>query len=250
MLLAGGLAAVPIAVGDNDAPDGHIVQFGKMREAVGQKQDEGRVRFSELLKRPHFYGVAALEGLHGEATIYDGKLTTTTVDSSGRLRTSESSGPDQQATLLVGAYVASWAEHTVAEDVGAEKFDKYIADTAAMGGMNINKPFMFAVEGEFSDVRWHVINGACPIHARINKIELPKEVKPFESEMPNVRGTLVGVFAKDSVGILTHPATSTHSHLLLRDPVSGKLVTGHVEQIELRKGARLRLPESESRLPQ
>jgi hypothetical protein len=84
---------------------------------------------------------------------------------------------------------------------------------------------------------------AWPIRARMKKQELPREIQPFESEMEEIGGRLVGVFAKDAVGNLTHPATSTHTHLLFKDPTSGKTVTGHVEQIGLRKGAVLRLPQ-------
>jgi hypothetical protein len=68
---------------------------------------------------------------------------------------------------------------------------------------------VFTVEGDFSRVRLHVINGACPMHARLKKITLSKEQRPFEAELERVSGTLVGVYAKDAVGKLTHPATST-----------------------------------------
>ena len=104
---------------------------------------------------------------------------------------------------------------------------------------------MFAHWMGFSinDVRLHVINGACPIHARLKKVEIPKAQQPFEAELKKVKGTIVGVFAKDAVARLTHPATSTHVHLLFADPASGEKVTGHVEQIGVRKGAVLRLPK-------
>jgi alpha-acetolactate decarboxylase len=103
---------------------------------------------------------------------------------------------------------------------------------------------VFTVEGDFSHLRLHVINGACPLHARLRKIELPEENQPVEVEKEQVRGTLVGVFAKDAVGNITHPATSTHMHLVFQDEQSGKTVTGHVERIGLLKGAVLRLPKS------
>ena len=114
---------------------------------------------------------------------------------------------------------------------------------AAGAGVNTEKPFPFVVKGEFTDVRLHVINGACPIRARMKKTDLPKEKQPYEGEMSQVRGKLVGVFAKDSVGNITHPATWAHMHLLYQDPETGKTVTGHVEQVALKKGSVLCLPE-------
>lgn len=55
-------------------------------------------------------------------------------------------------------------------------------------------------------------------------------------------GTLVGVYAADSVGRLAHPATKTHTHLIYTDPATGERVTGQVERVGLAKGAALKLP--------
>ena len=219
-----------------------IVQFGTMHEAIGQQHHQGRVPFSELLKRPHFYGVAALEQLQGEVTILDGKITITTVNAEGKLEPATGSLPDKEATLLVGAYVPSWLERPITRDIGADEFDSYIQHSAIAAGIKPTTPFLFTVEGEFVNVSLHVINGACPIHARMKKTPVPKELQAFESELPKVSGTLVGLFAKDSVGKLTHPATSTHVHLLYKDPATGADVTAHLEGVGIRPGAVLRLP--------
>jgi hypothetical protein len=219
-----------------------IVQFGKMHEAIGQQRHEGRVRPGELVERPHFFAVAALAGLQGEVTIFDGAVTVTTVDQRGQARPAQGAAGEMQATLLAGAYVDRWQSQTVPKDVAAEAFDDYIAELAAKAGLNLDEPFVFTVEGEFTDVRLHVINGACPVHARMKKIQLPPELRPFEREMAGVRGKVVGVFAKDAVGDLTHPATSTHVHLLYKDPDTGKLVTAHLEQLGMKQGSVVRLP--------
>jgi hypothetical protein len=110
--------------------------------------------------------------------------------------------------------------------------------------VSLEEPFFFTLEGEFTDVRLHVINGACPVHARMKKIDLPAQSQPFESEQQKMRGRVVGVFAENAVGSLTHPATSTHAHILFEDPNSGKTVTAHLEQVGIGKGATLRLPGS------
>ena len=62
-------------------------------------------------------------------------------------------------------------------------------------------------------------------------------------KFPSVRGTVVGVYAENSVGNLTHPGTSMHSHLVFTDPSSGLKVTGHLERLGLRSGSQLRLPK-------
>jgi hypothetical protein len=98
------------------------------------------------------------------------------------------------------------------------------------------------MEGELSSVRVHVIHGACPLHARLRKLDVPKDKLPFEAEFDKVRGRVVGVFAQDAVGNITHPATSTHMHLLFQDAKTGKIVTAHVEQLGFLAGAIVRLP--------
>lgn len=242
-LFAGILGGRTVVAADGGAWDGKIVQYGKMHEAIGQQQHQGRVQLSQLIERPHFYGVAALAKLEGEVTLVDGKVTVTRVDAEGQLAPGEKAADDASATLLVGAYVPSWNEQKVAKSVSPDEFDEYIANAATRAGLNASEPFVFVIEGEFSKLSFHVINGACPLHARLKKINLPEGQRPFEAELEKVKGTIVGVFAKDAVGNITHPATSTHMHLVFNDDQSGKRVTGHVEQIGLLEGAVLRLPD-------
>ena len=232
-----------LAADEGPARQGQFVQYGQMHEAIGKQQHQGRVHFGELTERPHFYGVAALQGLRGEATILDGKITVTTVDAKGQTRPVRDNLGDLQATMLVGGYVAAWSEHPVTKDVATDDFDEFIETAATQAGIGLKQPFVFTVAGKFEDVRLHVINGACPLHARLMKKELPKNLQPFEAELRTVEGTVVGVFAKDAVGKITHPATSTHIHLLFADPESGEQLTGHVEQLGLQAGAVVRLPK-------
>lgn len=225
-----------------DSVDGALVQFGTMHEAIGQQQHHGRVALSTLVNQPHFFGVAALERLEGEITVFDSDVTVTGVTAQGTL--APVPGADLEATLLVGAYVSAWTEHTLEGDTPAANFDKLIRDAAERSNVDVSQPFIFTLEGEFSDVRMHVINGACPMHARLKNIELPEEQTPFEGEFKSVRGRVVGVYASDAVGKLTHPATSTHVHLIFKDDASGQTATGHVEEIGLTRGVVLKLPHT------
>ena len=186
---------------DTDAWDGKLVQYGTMHEAIGQQQHQGRVPLKNLVDRPHFYGVGALAQLEGEATIFDGMVAVTRVGATGRLEAAEPSPLDASATLLVGAYVPSWQRHKSVHSVSSEEFDRYLANLATKSGLNASKPLVFTVEGEFSSVRLHVINGACPLHARLNKIEAPKDKQPFEAEFDKVRGRVVGVRRRRALGV-------------------------------------------------
>lgn len=238
--VVGALALGALSVLAAESWDGTLVQYGTMHEAIGQQQHQGRVALHTLVERPHFFGVAALEELKGEITVFDSDAIVTGVAADGNLE--PMGGEDLQATLLIGAYVPAWSEYRVESAVPAAGFDAMVRDAALRSGVDVSKPFVFTVEGEFSDVRMHVINGACPMHARMKKIEIPKEQTPFEGEYRTIRGRLVGVYASDAVGRLTHPATSTHVHLIFDDGTSGVKSTGHVEQAGLATGAVLKLP--------
>jgi alpha-acetolactate decarboxylase len=234
------LVALALAVGAMAAGEGTLVQYGTMREAIGQKQSQGRVALADLAGKEHFYGVGALEGLKGEVTFMDSQPTVTGVTDDGKLAGMD--GAALQATMLAGASVPAWRERAIETDTPPADFDRVVRDAAVAAGMDAAKPFVFALEGEFTDVRLHVIHGACPMHARMQKIELPKDQRPFEGEYGAIRGKLVGIYAEDAVGKLTHPATSTHVHLVFTDEASGATVTGHVERAGIAHGATLRLP--------
>jgi alpha-acetolactate decarboxylase len=238
-----GLAASAVGTADDGSKRFEFVKFGSMHEAIGQQQHEGRIRLGELTSRPNFYGVAALEKLQGEVTVHDGKITVTSVNSDGQLEPLAGKLADKQATLLVGAYVPEWLKRPVTSEIPADQFDQYIARVALEAGIKTTEPFLFTVEGEFTNVYLHVINGACPIHARLKNKDLPTESRAFEKEMANVKGTLVGIYAKDAVGKLTHPATSTHVHLLYKDPQTGANVTAHLERLGIGPGSVISLPK-------
>jgi alpha-acetolactate decarboxylase len=238
------IAAIALVGCEADRPTGssELVQFGGMHEAIGSRQHHGRVSVSEITGRPHFYGVGALEALKGEITVLDSVAIMTGVTEDGRPRSMTDLGV--KATLLVGQSIGSWTDVVAGEEVSHERFDETVGTLAAKAGLDISKPFIFVIEGEFRDVRYHVINGACPIHARMKQVAIDDESRPLEVDADRVTGTLVGVYAADSVGKLTHPATSTHVHLISIDDGTGERITGHVERVGLAKGVVLRLPRS------
>ena len=219
---------------------GKLIQFGSMHETIGKQNHEPRVSLADVLKTPHFHGVGAVDGLRGEITILDSNAVVTGIDKEGKLRSLI--GADTSATLLVGQSVSKWKEVPFSEDVSARDVDKVIGELAEENGIDTASPFAFIIEGSCSDVRLHVINGACPVHARMKKIATPEETKPYELEARSLEGTIIGIFAKDAVGELTHPETSQHAHLVYSDKKSGARVTGHLERYGIKKGAVLRLP--------
>lgn len=218
-----------------------IETYGSMHETIGQQQHQGRVKLADLTRKPHFYAVGALERLTGEISMIDGKPIVTSVGADGKLKSLGDAAGSLQATLLVGGSVPEWNEVRLSDEVEADDFDKLVGEQAEKLGVDTSRPFLFLIDGEFTDVRLHVINGACPLHSRLRNKPIAENQKPFEMELNRVSGKLVGVFARDAAGKLTHPATSVHAHLIFEDQ-DGRTFTGHLERVALGAGTTLRIP--------
>ncbi|MCB9464207.1 MAG: acetolactate decarboxylase [Candidatus Eisenbacteria bacterium] len=238
-ILALAFLVVP-SLADSPPP---LIQYGGMRLALAQGQNEARISLSDAVAIEHFFGVGAMAGLEGEITILDSHAFATTYGDRGSLVAADPSGVS--ATILVGQSVAAWSETVLEASVSPAKFDQTIREAAQASGLDPATPFAFVIEGDVTDVRLHVIHGACPVHARMNKLEIPADQAPYELEVDRISGTVVGIYAEDAVGKLTHPATSTHAHLIFVDSESGEQLTAHLEKVGIAEGARIRVPRVE-----
>ncbi len=238
--LAGSLAA---CAGTHSSTTDDWLVLGGMHETIAQQQHEGRVTLEELRGKAHFYGVGALAGLRGELTLIDSQTVATTVGADGAARPAAEDG---SATMIVGQSVASWSPLHSGEAVAPDELDAGVKARAGQLGVDVSQPFVFLVEADFTDVRLHVLNGACPIHARMRDMEIEEVKRPFEWSAETLRGTLVGIYAEEAVGTLTHPATSVHGHLVYDDPVSGERVTAHLEQFGVAPGAVFKFPAGDA----
>lgn len=234
-LLLTGLVGAGLAQGP--AP---LIRYGGMHEALAKGEHQARVRVAELLEQEHLFAVGALEGLAGEITILDSVVYATTLTDEDQPLALD--GAQAAATMLVGQAVPHWTRLPIADGVAPDRFDDTVRDAANGQGLDVSTPFLFVIEGMLTDVRLHVIHGACPVHARMNKLELAAERRPYELEIETLRGTVVGVYATDAVGKLTHPATSTHAHLIYVDEKTGEQITGHLERVGVAPGASLSVP--------
>jgi len=242
--LAAAFLAVALSgcAGTSPASHDELLRVGSMHETIGQQQHQARMSVDALRDTPHFYGVGALAGLRGELTLLDSDAVVTSVGADGAPRPAVDG---EQATMVVGRSVANWSSARNDRAVPAAGFEAFVKQRAAQAGVDTSAPFVFLVEGEFTGVRLHVINGACPLHARLHDMPLAADVRPFELADAVLRGTLVGVYAERAVGELTHPDTSVHSHLVYDDPSTGARVTAHLEQRGVSAGATFRFPASD-----
>jgi acetolactate decarboxylase len=199
-----------------------------MRVALKQGKSEGRVALQDVV-RAHSFGVGALAGLEGEVTIIDGQTFLALADDEG-LQVRNSTATDE-ATLLVLAEVENWQVHTLPACADYSELEVAIAAALTENGFELNQPTPFRITGEAVHVELHVIRGNCPIAN-------PSGAKPWRLETQAQDIDLVGFFAEDSAGKLTHHTHRSHAHVVALD----QSFCGHLDEIALTAGAFLWLP--------
>lgn len=217
-----------------------VMQVGQMHDVLsgGAETAPGIVELDDVLQRPHAYGVGALAGLAGEITIDDGRAWIARPDGGalqieGPLETST-----DQAALLTVAYVDDWQSVRLDRDLAGDALEQFIADQAAAAGLDAGQPFPFVLDGELTDLDIHVINGICPMRPG-TRLTADQEPWRLTIDQPTP-GRVVGIYAADAVGKLTHAGTAMHAHALVEE--DGREVTGHIERLGLASGTELMLP--------
>lgn len=240
-VIVGVFATAVMMLSGCSGKQGEVRQYGRMHDVLGggPAAANAQVSVKEILSRPNAIGVGALEGLQGEITIYDGHAWVARPAAGKLVVDGPMAASSEQAALMTAAHVDKWCEATIDEDTGGSALETLIARRAEEKGIAISQPFPFVIEGEVTDMQMHVINGACPM--KPGAIAMPEQ-QPWRHVVAGpTRVTIVGFYARDSVGKLTHPGTSIHAHALVMD--GEQTLTGHVERIAVTSGARLRVPE-------
>lgn len=222
-------------VGSGDAAYG-LRTWGSMMEVLRNGETQGRVALSEV-SGPHVIGVGALEQLSGELTIDGGQAHVTAVSGTDLLF--PETGPDSKATLLAVAEVEQWQEITLPAIATLRDLEEAIATQAAENGIDTSAipALPFRVEGDFEGLCLHVLNGSCPIAN-------PDGPEPWRLTDAKAEGVLVGFFAENAAGKLTHHGQRSHTHAIVTT-AAGDEAGGHVDDTRVVAGATLFLPKSE-----
>lgn len=220
--------------------DGQVRSWGGMRQVMREGQTEARVKPTDMLARPHAFGVGAVEGLHGEIVIDDGRCWVGQVAMDGGTpRVAVATMPrSQRATLLTVSYVPAWSDITITGPVRSEDLETFVHDAARRAGIDTDRPFPFVIQGRLSELHAHVINGYCPM-AGPEAAGTSPGAEPYRVEGWSGQGKLIGLYAENSAGELTHHGSNLHVHVLTESPPQ---VVAHVETVSLAPGAKLRLP--------
>jgi acetolactate decarboxylase len=207
-----------------------------MREVLHEGRSEARISLPDAVAKPHAYAVGALAHLAGEITVLDGRSWVSRAADDAVTTSGPAASRADRAALLTLTHVSHWADVAITGAVPNQALEGLIEQRARERGIDPAAPFAFVIEGEFTGLRVHVIAGSCPSAASSSNGSWQKT---FEGP---IRGTLVGFFAKDQEGVMTHHAASTHMHVLM--DFEGKPLTAHVDSVALAPGAVLRLPST------
>ena len=215
---------------------------GALREVMHGTIFDGRVEVSKVGGRRHVFGIGARDKLRGEILVFDGAVWVAEVDEKDRISVRKASSSDK-AVFLAIARVPQWVAVRIDHDIPADQFDRFIEQAVKRHGLGMVETVPFTIEGSFAELKLHVLNGECPF-AEV-KSKVPGAGPPHRETLGAVQGKMVGFYAEDGAGRITHHSTRTHVHVLAK---KGKQnVLGHVDETMIKAGSILRLPKLDAR---
>lgn len=216
-----------------------VEQHGAMREVLREGKSEARIALDDPALGPDAVGVGAMAGLDGEVTILDGQIWVVRVRDAGLTVTGPRPAPGDSAALLTLARVPSWSEAPLetTHPLEGDELEARIDRAAHARGVDTGKPFPFVIRAGVESLAMHVINGFCPIAT--DPATIGAEPWTLRVERPD-DAIIVGFYAPDAAGVMTHHGTSLHAHALLTH--HGRTITGHIEELRIGPGAMLKLP--------
>jgi len=193
---------------------------------------QSRISLAQISTKPHAFAVGAITDLEGEITIIDGQILVATTRN-GLTVTSRASNKTDSATLLTLSYVENWVKDTIPAKMD---FEKAVEEVARRNGINTDEPFPFYVYANTTSYDIHVINGFCPVATP----DLSTEDQPWRLHGEKTSMLVIGFFAKNQEGVMTHHGSNLHMHGV--DSSEKTLISGHLDSIEVVPGSSIFVP--------
>lgn len=235
MLLVGSVWAAGIAFA--------FVHHGHFQRMMDTDDTAGRVALAALSQQGGAWGLGATAGLKGEIVQIDGRLLVSpSNDTAGRVRPPQDG---EQAVLFVGSRVQAWRDVAVPRDMDQAAFEAFVQEQAKGGGLMLDQPFIFRVEGRFPHLLWHVVTGekgpgsGHGAHGVQGTGHANQRSGMRLFRQPGASGQLIGVYSGTALeGVVSHKGERFHVHFA--DP--GVTVSGHADLYSVSAGAVLKLP--------
>lgn len=214
--------------------EGDVKRWGSMHEVMAEGAMGPRVRLVDA-SRADVVGIGALAGLEGEISIVDGTTWVTRSRTSTKLDTTSGAAAGGEATLLVTATVHEWVGVQIDREID-------LADLVAWSGLDALgwDVVPFVVKGRLVGLDAHVLHGACPFAG-----DVPPDKAPVRKHASSAFGTLVGFWARDGAGTITHRGEHVHAHAVVQGDDAW---TAHVDRVRIGTGSTLYLPRGRERV--
>ncbi len=225
--------ATLILVGCNTAPLS-VSQFGSMSEVMRGGQTQPRISIANAINQPNAIAVGALENLDGEITIINGEVWVARFVDGNLITTGPKPVATDQATLLTLTHVSEWKSTSIDTTLSGAQLEAHIKQAADQFGVDTSQPFPFRIEGNITNINLHVINGYCPVA----NDPAVRNAEPYRwSRNEPTYGTVVGFFAPNKAGTMTHHNTSIHAHGIYH--INNLTYTGHLDSFIVNIGSTL-----------
>ncbi len=226
----------PTLVG-NATGEIEIKVHGNLRQMMHEGKTGAAVQLDTLLPNEHLFAVGALADLAGEVTIIDGAAYLSYPDGVQKARTNKLTESDAAAALLVSAQVNDWQTVETDREIPFAELDDELARLAEAAGLYVDQRIPFRIEGDFRDLRWHVIDGSrLPEGPSSHADHVKAAVQLHLDDGP---ASLVGFFSKNDAGVFTHMGSHSHIHCMVAKPLSA----GHVDHVIVPAGAKVMFPK-------
>ena len=215
-------------------PAFEVENYGVLREIMMENKLDTYISLKDFEKTEHFYAIGALKQLTGEFIIIDSQPILSKA-SNGEVIIQRDH--NEGAILAISAVVHEWIQvnfDTPIDDLAS--LQTSIKAMAKTQGLDTSKPFPFILEGNFSEVNWHIINAA---EATAQNHEAYKKAG-IEGHSVNENGRMLGFYSENHEGIFTHHGSYLHVHFV-NDSITKM---GHVDQLVLKEPMVLSLPKS------
>jgi len=219
-------------------PPVEVRTYGSLQDMFERGATRPVVSLASLKGERGLVGLGSLSGLRGEIAIVPGGIWVSQRNDDGSSSTKELGAGDETAAFLVAASVTEWQPIPLAENVPFDDLPDAIEELAGRAGVDVSRPFPLLIDGPLANLELNVVDGrAFPSGVKISREALM--VSAAKSKFDSVEGTIVGFFGAGRPDFL-HPETQLHLHVL----VPSKNQMGHVDHVDLPRGATVRVPVS------
>lgn len=214
-----------------------VKTYGSLREMYEKGATRPVVSLPSLGNDPNRVGIGRLSGLRGEIAILPGETWVAHRSDDGASVGRQLGNADETAAFLATSVVRNWQPIPLSQDVSFAELPNAIQELAQRAGLNPDRPFPLLIEGALANLSFHVVDGrAFPSGVKISPQELM--VSAAKNKYSSVEGTLVGFFGKHGHPELLEPDSRLHLHVV----VPSKNQMGHVDHVDLPRGATVRVP--------